>query len=661
MRKLSILWIVVFFSCYIFGQENQKIAFTGQKGIFILAGTNIVNEENPVNGISAYLVERRDANTGSWETLKILQSPKTKQEFMKNLKKATLVFPKGTFDNLLNIDEIWARIQKYPTTDSLTKYSAIVPLQLALGNIFFDNKVKTGVTYEYRISVKKSGQWVNQVVSTPVGLSPEIPVLLMNLREKVELSNHIRLELGIRPRNNIAMVQVKRRENFRNEFEKITPGIGYRFFGDTLVLKIEDTLVKQNTGYEYILLAFDFFGNQFVLPDTIFVKTFSNLTIVPLHNLRIDNKEFLNGNVLSWKLDGPGRIANIRVFRSADFDGKFEKIANVPIADTSYVDETALPMVKYWYYLDMEDITGDVVFKSAKIFGMYKTSFIPEKIYNVTGRPVIGGVEIRWNKGDVSTRGYYVYRAVGNKNLQPVTEMITDTFFIDKSKSLTGNISYRYAIQSENTSYLKSNLSEPVSVIPGIDAIPASPAGIQITVEKGYVQILWQAVNDVDPSVTGYNILRRTFAGNDWKTLNKNLVLSNQFKDTTVQSGVIYEYTVQSVNQNNLQSDITYIVTMNVPFSGYDYGPPTDIKITSGEDQVVITWMPNYNVSVKAYKIYRKEYGTDFKLLTTINDPGTETFSDKKVQKGKLYIYQISSLDKNGKESRRSNNLAVWY
>lgn len=658
---LVVVVLTILINHYGFSQETVSIAFPGQKGIFVLAGTDIINETHPVDGATAYKIERREANMGSWIEIEQISAPENISEFKKVIKKTSKIYPKYIFEDLVDVDGLWQEIVKYPTTDSLGLMVAYVPLHLALGTMCFDKKVKNGMSYEYRVSVYKNNSWTATMQSYPVVFAPDTVEVKAAIKEKKSYDDNIKLILELTPRSNIAFVEVLRRKNLTGDFIEINPKLGYQFTGDMMKLRIDDSEVEQGSGYEYTFKAYDYFGNRFMINDTVFAKTFGRSTIIVPHNLKVTGSDMKRANIISWQTDHPEQVTNIRIYRSKEIDGEYERIADLPNSQTSFIDEKALPMVKYWYYLELEDLTGEVSYKSARIFGIYKSSFAPEPVQYVFAKVEDKTVKINWSGGVDGANGYYVYRAADDEPYIPVSELLTDTVFTDDVKNLMKATSYRYAIKTENTSYLKSRLSKPASVYIEDDNPPRAPAGLQLFSEPDYVRIIWNTQLETDRNVAGYNVYRRIIGNTEWKQLNETAMPVNQYKDYTVVNGQNYEYTVRSVSSNGLLSPVTYTISQDVPYKGKYLGAPTDVRVLAEKEQISITWAKCLLEQVVGYKIYKKKKDGQYKLIATIDDLSATKYLDKEVKKGELYIYQVSLVNKEGSESKNPAKRAVWF
>ena len=77
-------------------------------------------------------------------------------------------------------------------------------------------------------------------------------------------------------------------------------------------------------------------------------------------------------------------------------------------------------------------------------------------------------------------------------------------------------------------------------------------------------------------------------------------------------------------------------------------------------NEVKLKWTEINIDRIKNIKIYKAEENADFKLLTTL-PKNKQDYSDSAVQKGKTYVYKISTIDLTGKESRLSEAFVANY
>jgi predicted outer membrane repeat protein len=77
------------------------------------------------------------------------------------------------------------------------------------------------------------------------------------------------------------------------------------------------------------------------------------------------------------------------------------------------------------------------------------------------------------------------------------------------------------------------------------------------------VQLNWNAPNSA--SITGYKVLRSTGGSSTYQLLNSSAVPDTSYTDTTVQSGDVYDYIVESVDSSGSASSPSNTTTVAVP------------------------------------------------------------------------------------------------
>ncbi len=108
----------------------------------------------------------------------------------------------------------------------------------------------------------------------------------------------------------------------------------------------------------------------------------------------------------------------------------------------------------------------------------------------------------------------------------------------------------------------------------------------------------------------------------------------------------------------------TFIIILNVcdkqhtdlllPSETSYFSAPHNIIATIGDTKVILTWTMASDSGVAAYYIFRKDSTTQADLVdSTMN----KEYTDSSVVNGHLYIYQISAVDSNGYEGKRSSEI----
>ncbi|MGI8494081.1 MAG: fibronectin type III domain-containing protein [Pyrinomonadaceae bacterium] len=170
----------------------------------------------------------------------------------------------------------------------------------------------------------------------------------------------------------------------------------------------------------------------------------------------------------------------------------------------------------------------------------------------------------------VNLLGYNVYRdspAQENYKLlnnQPVNKnQFTDTFF-------AFGTTYKYFVRAvslggsgEPVESLDSNI---VSVTPKDVYAPSAPTAITIAAAPENLSIFF-AINP-EKDIAGYRIYRSenpNLPKSDWLPLTKDLLTTNTFQDTKVESGKVYYYYLTAVDRAGNISEPSEIVSETAP------------------------------------------------------------------------------------------------
>jgi fibronectin type 3 domain-containing protein len=122
------------------------------------------------------------------------------------------------------------------------------------------------------------------------------------------------------------------------------------------------------------------------------------------------------------------------------------------------------------------------------------------------------------------------------------------------------------------------------------------------------------------------------------------------FLDSTAQYDTKYEYTV-IVTQGLAES----LPSQPAPITPEDkFAPsvPASITALSGPESIEVSWQRSPESDLQGYFVYRSVNGSPFERqaeLVTL-----PTYSDRHVERGKTYRYEVSAVDKKNNESGKS-------
>ena len=187
-----------------------------------------------------------------------------------------------------------------------------------------------------------------------------------------------------------------------------------------------------------------------------------------------------------------------------------------------------------------------------------------------------------------------------------------------------------------------------------------SPGPKNLSVEiKGSVTLDWDAPSDAADEVTGYQILRKPFLGENTLQVLVNNTETNETVYTDLNATepqVRYVYRVKAWRNGTLSRWSNYDF-VDLPRT---FGAPTNLTADLVDGYVTLKWDAPANDarSVTGYEILRrKPFSGESTLLTLVNDTGTKetTYIDlNATEPNTRYVYRVKAL-RGGDKSRWSN------
>ena len=225
---------------------------------------------------------------------------------------------------------------------------------------------------------------------------------------------------------------------------------------------------------------------------------------------------------------------------------------------------------------------------------------------------------------------------------------------------------YRYAVRLVNLEEHPADLSNYAFLTP-LSTVAEPPLGLKAVVTQTQVEISWQPpaanLNGSTPAnVSGYNLYRR--ADKQLSKVNAAPLKETRYIEKQFQFGKSYEYLVRALSLPRAGAPIGETIESNeslpltvIPQDTFPPTAPTSITIASRGGLISLFWPANPEPDVIGYHIYRSEDETTWNKITP-RPITTITFSDRQVQIGKRYFYQIAAVDSAGNESPRSETVA---
>jgi len=459
---------------------------------------------------------------------------------------------------------------------------------------------------------------------------------------KYETFRQITLRFGAVSKMRFA-VQAYRREGVDGAFQRITlvqlleRGTKHP---DSLYVSIVDTLVGLSKYYQYVVVPQDYYGNLGTPSDTVLATTFDFRQVSIPDRLQTQSMKDTAGLKLTWRLRDTANVVSVEILRSLDADTGFVRIATVPPAQTSYLDETTEPMQQYFYRLVATGPFGERSVPSARAFGIYESPLSPLPPRLVQAEGIKNGVQLTIENSDPTIIGYRIYRnARYGDSLTLISGLVPrasapTTSFLDSSLGLSGRRSCGYAVRSESKSHVLSSFSDTLYARPIIPIQLPTPTGLSATQPDGEMQktvnLFWVDLTAYDDAVRGYRVFRRKVdskAKSAFKPLFDSLLSAqeNYFTDTTFTEFGIYEYAVQAFGM--FESESALSASVQVEYKKLPPAPPADVRAIPTTEGVRITWGEVVQERLTGYKLYRYERGKTPTVLATLKPETNKPFS----------------------------------
>jgi hypothetical protein len=166
--------------------------------------------------------------------------------------------------------------------------------------------------------------------------------------------------------------------------------------------------------------------------------------------------------------------------------------------------------------------------------------------------------------------GFNIYRIDDEKNVQKVlnNSPVTNNEFADKTFEFERNYTYfvRTVSLGSNGVPLESADSEVIKVFPKDNFPPSAPGSVTVAASPNTISIFF--ASNIENDIAGYKIYRstdRNLPKSEWSLLTPQLLTTNTFQDTSVESGKTYFYYLTAVDKFGNVSETSDVVSETVP------------------------------------------------------------------------------------------------
>lgn len=646
--------------CIAQNNSDRTGAVPVEHGLFVYGG-----RELPKNGY--YLFERKDERDKQYTKIAKTTTPNTELEVEKLAATTARDFKHLIYLNKQDIRRVFKYIQTNEVDDSLYKPEHLPVIAITAGSAYLDTQIEKDKIYQYRVTLVRGGKEIFKKE-----LKPIINTVKTNLpkpkKYTTEIVNQsVFLEWIVDQPKDMKLINVYRAYFGTQEFKKIKTDRGYYTDKKGLHLIAIDTTTEKSSLYKYYIQPVDLYGNVDEISEVISAGKLQTENLIPISSLYTETLEDYKIK-LSWKLNKSAISSNIQIWRSDNYDEGYEQIMNLPPEALEYIDILPQASENYYYYLKINGGMGQE-FKTAKIAAIIKNNVnvLPEP-KNVEGKPIKEGVEISWEYDEPYVNGFYIYRSTASverfdqiSNLIPVNKNRIYSFK-DEDKSLKAGEMYSYTLRAENDAYTLGKYSDTIHVIPGKKPTLEAPQKLKTVWRDGIVELYWKNMSETSEYLLGYKVYRKMDESSSFQLMPNDTLRSykNYYNDKKVLEGKNYTYQVAAIDLYGSESIASISSTIAIPKNNTAMSAPSKPLAYKNSKGVIISWNQIASDEIKSIKIYRSEANSTPKAIKTVvsND---ENFIDSTVQKGVLYYYKISFIDKKGKESNMSREASVYY
>ena len=513
----------------------------------------------------------------------------------------------------------------------------------ALGILYTDEGLRTGVSYNYRTVAVHQGQEVTlgEAIVTP-GPSPEVG-MVTNL-EAVLLGNQVGLK-WLQEDNLVISYHVYRAVD-GGDFELLLPDphLANYFFSEDGTILYDGARylneVEPDKLYKYQLAAVDIFGRESALSEEIVVDT---APLRPLPTLAISTHKVLDKQIsLTWEMVFDERVEEVLVLRTLNPDNELETIAQLPADTTSFTDTTVVGGTQYYYALatkSTDTTSGRGPMRSIRAVNQTP----PTTPSGLTLQAEENAFNLTWQHiSEPDLWGYHVLRAESEEatleeHVRLTSDPLSEARFTDEVPQGV-KTRYYYRVLAINTSNVSSQPSEAVSGVLVDITPPPTPVLLNVSGLDGAIGIAWSLAPT--PDVKTFEIFR---VGPDGRLVFVQAVgaASLGYIDRSVSPNTSYAYAVTAVDVDGNRSDASNSLEARA-FLTAPPDIPEGLAATLTDEGVQLEWI--LADPALTYILYRlTTEGAPIQISGSLEQT---TFIDTEGLAGSTY--QLRSIDVSG-------------
>ncbi|MCU0431369.1 MAG: hypothetical protein MUF42_15505 [Cytophagaceae bacterium] len=534
---------------------------------------------------------------------------------------------------------------------------------LVSGLYFIDRKIERGVRYTYFLCL--AGQKPEQALAQSTISSTDSYVMrapfsfsdVTNQKKAYISWKKVDTSLVFIPTYNIYRSDKKEGPFLRlNKFGILAVYQGKSQRDSTRAFFSDSTLMK-NTTYYYKVQGLDIFGDLTPFSDVYKVTEKTLLEVAPkiIETKKINNPYSAS---LRWEIKDQEmeNIEMLQVFKSNKPDTLF-KIISGNLKPTERIFLDTKPGQNNYYKIMMKGKAGDTLWSPASYI-LFPDSISPSAPVMLDAKCDSNGiVTLTWKHGnEIDLQSFKLFRS--NYAHEEFSRVATinrvDTIWKDTIplKSLTKQVFYKLVAYDE--SFNPSGFSNVQKALRYDVMPPNAPAITEVTSNERGIRIKWanSSSNDLAKTILYRKVKQDTL----WKPHKVFLTDTADFSifiDSLTAKGVWYDYRLQAVDENNLTSDFTNIVSMKALDNGFRSKiVETKIIVSARKKIVKLTWVYKEK-GIKHFQIFKSTNDGVLMILKTVGGGERELY-DKNLSSGRKYHYTIKAIFHDGGESPMS-------
>lgn len=228
---------------------------------------------------------------------------------------------------------------------------------------------------------------------------------------------------------------------------------------------------------------------------------------------------------------------------------------------------------------------------------------------------------------------------------------------LEDAQILGREISYAIKVfNSKKQSAGSSNIAS-IPILP----VPRPPRNLNFSLDEHFIEVRWVPARtniDGSPVIAGvkFNVYRSSQLGANGATRINSLPVSRTwFRDESAMLGKKTFYRVRAVLEikDELVESGDSEENSVINWDTYPPSPPLQLTIVSDRESLSLVWLPNSEVDLAGYLVYRRKQEASFQKVTS-KLISRASYIDRNLEKHHHYDYRVTAVDHLGNESKYS-------